>query len=148
MRVFSSSSLKVVLEQMVATRSFSSDDGAEMIFWVASFQETPSLQKLCSASLRKPMSTRTFTNSGKPPYLKVPLQLHMSEPYLATEFSTAKVKRTERWSEPQECCNVPCKVWNHDSDIQQRQILEEVVSALRPHRLACEFGRERGGIPT
>lgn len=75
MRVFSSSSLKVVLALMVATRSFSSDDGAEMIFWAASFQGIDSLQKLCSSSLRKPMSTRTLTNSGKPAYLKVPLGL-------------------------------------------------------------------------
>lgn len=75
MRLFSSSSLKVVLEQMVSTRSFSSDEGAEMMFCAASFQGIGSLQKLCSASWRKPMSTRTLTNSGKPAYLKVPLRV-------------------------------------------------------------------------
>src|SRR2546423_8590069 len=66
-------SLKVVLAEIAPMRSFSSDDGAARIFCVASFQGIGSLQQLCSSSLRKPISTRTLTNSGKPTYLRVPL---------------------------------------------------------------------------
>ena len=68
-------SLKVVLAEIASMRSFSSDDEAASIFCVASFHGTASLQQLCSSSLRKPMSTRTLTNSGKPTYRRVPLNV-------------------------------------------------------------------------
>jgi hypothetical protein len=58
--------LKAVLDEIAHRRSFSLDEVAPMIFWVASFQEIGSFRKLCSSSLRKPMSTRTLTNSGNP----------------------------------------------------------------------------------
>ena len=38
---------------------------------MTSLQVTGSFKKLCSSSLRKPISTRTLTNSGNPPYLSV-----------------------------------------------------------------------------
>jgi len=62
--------LEVVLEEIAQVRSFSFDDEAQRIFCVASFQVTGSLQQLCPSSLRKPITTRTLTNSRKPAYLK------------------------------------------------------------------------------
>ncbi len=70
-RFFSSLSLKVVFDEIAHKRSLSLDEEAPRIFWVALFQVIGSFKKLCSSSLRKPMSTRTLTNSGNPPYLRV-----------------------------------------------------------------------------
>src|SRR5277367_4312605 len=65
-RFFSSVFLNVVLDEIAHNRSFSLDELAPRIFLVASFQAIGSFKKFCSSSLRKPMSTRTLTNSGKP----------------------------------------------------------------------------------
>jgi hypothetical protein len=70
-RFFSLLSLKVVFDEIADKRSFSSDEEAPRIFWVASFQAIGSFKKLCSSSLRKPISTSTLTNSGNPTYLRV-----------------------------------------------------------------------------
>ena len=70
---FCSLSLKVVLEEIDLIRSSSLDEEAPRSFCVTSFHGAASLQKLCSLSLRKPISTRTLTNSGKPAYRRVPL---------------------------------------------------------------------------
>ena len=65
-RVFSSLSLKVVFDEIAHWRSFSLDEDEPRIFWVAIFQVVGSFKKLFSSSLRKPISTRTLTNSGNP----------------------------------------------------------------------------------
>jgi hypothetical protein len=70
-RFFSSLSLKVVFDEIAHKRSFSLGEEASRIFWVASFQVIGSFKKLCSSSLRKPISTSTLTNSGNPSYLRV-----------------------------------------------------------------------------
>lgn len=64
--VLSSALLNVVLDETAATRSSSLDELAPMICLVASFQAIGVFRKSRSSSLRKPMSTRTLTNSGKP----------------------------------------------------------------------------------
>lgn len=69
---FSSALWNVVLDATAATRSFSFDELAARIFWVASFQEIGCFRKSCSSTRRKPMSTRTLTNSGNPAYRRVP----------------------------------------------------------------------------
>lgn len=70
-RFFSSLSLKVDFDEIAASRSFSSDEEVLRIFWVASFQAIGLSKKPRASSLRKPMSTRTFTNSVNPLYLRV-----------------------------------------------------------------------------
>jgi len=92
-RSCSSVSLKVTFDEMAQTRSFSFEDEAPRIIFVASAHGIFSFRKLCSSSERKPMSTKTFdrgqhiardltkvrvqtlTNSGKPAYLRVPLMI-------------------------------------------------------------------------
>jgi hypothetical protein len=64
-------SLKVVFDGIAHKRSFSLDEEVSIIFWVAFFQVIGSFKKLCSSLLRKPISTRTLTNSGNPLYLRV-----------------------------------------------------------------------------
>lgn len=72
---FCSLSLNDDLEEMAQIRSFSLDDEEPRTLAVASFHEIGSFRKLCSSSLRNPISTKTLMNSGKPAYLKVPLKL-------------------------------------------------------------------------
>jgi hypothetical protein len=63
---FSSSSLKVVLEEIAARRSSSLDEVAPRSCFVTSFHGSDCFQKSASSVRRKPMSTRTLMNSGKP----------------------------------------------------------------------------------
>lgn len=65
MRFLDSGSWKVVLEDMVEMRSDSAEEGEDIIFWVAIFQEMDSelgFRNARSSVERKPMSTRTWMN--------------------------------------------------------------------------------------
>ena len=69
MRFFSGVDLKVVLEEMAQVRSCSEEEEEWRILAVASFQNnglSEGSRKFWGSWERKPMSTRTRMNSGKP----------------------------------------------------------------------------------
>ena len=69
MRFFSAVDWKVVLEEMAQVRSCSEEEEEWRIFAVASCHNrglSEGLRKSWGSWERKPMSTRTRTNSGKP----------------------------------------------------------------------------------